>query len=123
HSGVTGQAFKGYDTRSCRNQQECDAHFGDEIINSIPTALPGHTFGPTCTDALGHAFSGCYLKVGSQSRSNITGMINTAIQTLQYPTGIIGNGIITVTLSWRAQPDLDLHVLEPGGSHVFYLNK
>lgn len=31
-----------------------------------------------------------------------------------------GQGPFTVTLTWGAQPDVDLHVFEPDGSHVYY---
>lgn len=35
-------------------------------------------------------------------------------------TGNLGQGAITLTLTWGAQPDVDLHVFEPNGLQVFY---
>jgi uncharacterized protein YfaP (DUF2135 family) len=39
---------------------------------------------------------------------------------LDWPTPQLGMGPITVTLTWGAEPDVDLHVFEPDGSHVYY---
>lgn len=36
---------------------------------------------------------------------------------------IAGEGAIRATLTWGAEPDMDLHVFEPRGSHVFYSNR
>lgn len=35
----------------------------------------------------------------------------------------MGFGPITITLTWDVQPDIDLHVLEPGGIHVYFGNR
>jgi uncharacterized protein YfaP (DUF2135 family) len=32
----------------------------------------------------------------------------------------MGSGLITITLTWDVQPDVDLHIIEPGGTHVYY---
>lgn len=34
----------------------------------------------------------------------------------------LGNGIITAMLTWGSNPDIDLHVFEPNGTHVYYTN-
>ncbi|RPH57376.1 hypothetical protein EHM82_01430 [bacterium] len=39
---------------------------------------------------------------------------------MESPAAGAGDGIITVTLTWGNQPDVDLHVFEPDGTHVFY---
>jgi len=70
---------------------------------------------------LHHGFITSYLN-GDQSGPLI---INTALneaETLPWPTPKIGNGPISVTLNWGDQPDLDLHVYEPDGTHVYYDN-
>jgi uncharacterized protein YfaP (DUF2135 family) len=36
---------------------------------------------------------------------------------------MLGTGMIQATLRWDANTDIDLHVIEPGGAHVFYSNK
>jgi len=35
----------------------------------------------------------------------------------------MGSGPITITLTWDYQPDMDLHVLEPDGTHVYWAHK
>jgi uncharacterized protein YfaP (DUF2135 family) len=39
------------------------------------------------------------------------------------PPRSIGFGPITITLAWDSQPDVDLHVLEPDGTHVYFSNR
>lgn len=38
------------------------------------------------------------------------------------PTRSLGNGPITVTLTWDANPDVDLHIFEPQ-RHVYYASR
>jgi hypothetical protein len=42
--------------------------------------------------------------------------------TLETPESAAGQGIITATLTWGSEPDVDLHIYEPGGTHVDYRN-
>lgn len=39
------------------------------------------------------------------------------------PRGIGGSGDLKVTLMWNFLADLDLHIVEPDGNHIFYGNK
>jgi hypothetical protein len=36
---------------------------------------------------------------------------------------VINTGDMQVTLTWNSTADIDLHVIEPNGSHVYYANK
>ena len=94
----------------------------DIIIRPIPFALPANTSngGFTFADVTGHQFVSSYLAVGSNSRARILGHLQDAIETVESPTAGAGDGVITVTLNWGSQPDVDLHVFEPDGTHVFY---
>jgi hypothetical protein len=74
-------------------------------------------------DWLGHDFTESYLEPGSKSRKQILGHIQNAIATLEQPDTNAGDGVITVTLTWGDEPDVDLHVFEPGGAHVYYRAK
>lgn len=44
---------------------------------------------------------------------------NSAIQ----PNILMGIGPITITLTWDIQRDIDLHIIEPDGTHVYWMNK
>ncbi|HKP94268.1 MAG TPA: hypothetical protein VJ385_00800 [Fibrobacteria bacterium] len=70
-------------------------------------------------DFLSHGFSEAYLADPSSNRFIVQGVIST-VAGLQNPPGGAGQGIITVTLTWGANPDVDLHIYEPTGGHVFY---
>lgn len=39
------------------------------------------------------------------------------------PAKYLGKGNITVQLKWDTQPDVDLHIWEPSGTHVYYSHK
>lgn len=34
-----------------------------------------------------------------------------------------GNGVLKVTLAWEFPGDIDLHVYEPGGNHIYFANR
>lgn len=56
------------------------------------------------------------------SRAKINGMFLGHIRSLEFPLAELGDGAIKVTLTWGSEPDVDLHVFEPNGKHVFYSN-
>lgn len=97
----------------------------DLIMGSIPFALPWNVDNgsQTATDSTGHKFMVSYLAPGASSRSRIVNQVVQELRTLPAPSGGAGNGIITVTLTWDGQTDVDLHAFEPGGTHVYYGNK
>jgi hypothetical protein len=97
----------------------------DIIIRPILFSLPANTSngGFTLADVTGHRFVESYLAAGSNSRTRILGHLRSAIETVESPTAGAGDGIITVTLTWGSQPDVDLHVFEPNGNHVYYGNR
>jgi hypothetical protein len=74
-------------------------------------------------DLLGHSLSDIYLNANLEGRVEIVERIYAAMDSLVFPSGGASQGPITVTLTWGAQPDVDLHVFEPDGTHVFYRSK
>jgi len=68
---------------------------------------------------------------------NTTGAPRTGVVRVTFPAGnptppqdvtirqdpILGTGMIQATLRWDTMTDIDLHVIEPGGAHVFYQSK
>ena len=71
-------------------------------------------------DITGHFFIDSYMVAGSNSDQKITGDMINVLGSLVEPRQIVEPGVITVYLSWGSEPDVDLHVYEPNGSHVFW---
>jgi hypothetical protein len=99
----------------------------DLVINSVRLFYPGTLDGNitnsnTNSDWKNHSFIDAYLD-GDQSGPMI---VNTALAVangLSWPEPELGSGPLSVTLTWGSEPDVDLHVFEPDGSHVYYANK
>jgi hypothetical protein len=70
-------------------------------------------------DASNHELYFSYL-AGDSSGEVARGLIADALEGVPYPEQTGANGIITVTLTWGEEPDVDLHAFEPDGSHVYY---
>ena len=56
------------------------------------------------------------------SRGEIDSNMLRLAESTPFPTQIAGTGAIRASLTWGEQPDVDLHVFEPNGSHVYYRN-
>jgi hypothetical protein len=112
----------------------------DSIVNVVraakellgqPGPLPGTTTNLLTTllsDPRGHDFVDSYLAANSilpaqNSRNDIAGAAVNTLNALEAPPVRAEEGIITVTLTWGARPDVDLHIFEPDGSHVYYDNR
>ncbi|WP_028108893.1 YfaP family protein [Ferrimonas futtsuensis] len=85
-------------------------------IDNDPGVLNDHR------DFLNHGFLESYLDGRLKSRERIDSGILQLANSLEYPELIAGEGAIRATLTWGDQPDVDLHVFEPGGAHVYYRN-
>lgn len=91
------------------------------ISNVLPSNVdndPGLFNDPR--DFSNHKFDPSYFAEGLVSRPLIDNAVYGYIATLQFPAAIASPGIITATLAWGAQPDVDLHAFEPNGIHVYY---
>lgn len=78
--------------------------------------------GTSSDDWKGHSFQDAYLIERSRSEGQIMDDVISEMASLVPPNQIAQSGIITVTLTWGDQPDVDLHVMEPNGMHVYYPN-
>jgi hypothetical protein len=97
----------------------------DWVIRPIPYALGanvsnGYSFAEIWTRTLGHNYVAAYLDAGKPSASRIVQAVKAGFNGLIPIPNPSGQGPFTVTLTWGAQPDVDLHVFEPDGSHVYY---
>jgi hypothetical protein len=94
-----------------------------KVIFNLPAPLPANLSNFAIPNVWhGHSFSKVYLSSGSNSRAKILNDFINVKSGLTPPLSAAGQGIITVTLTWGAQPDVDLHVFEPDGGHVYYAN-
>ncbi len=95
-----------------------------------PMAANFDAAGAWSIDSTGHGFTEIYLShalpsgtsdansLASKTLSLIQQAINVAID----PKKLTSDGPITATLTWANYGDVDLHIYEPGGSHVWYKN-
>ena len=99
----------------------------DLVISTVQMALPGTLPGNVVNtvsdrDWAHHSFIDSYL-YGDQTGPLIVNSALNNANALSWPEPQVGNGPISVTLTWGAEPDVDLHVYEPDGSHVYYGNR
>ena len=85
------------------------------------TILPGNSTNSRSYEWTNHSFDQSYLR-GDVSGPKLVSQIKSAVETIEYPDVEGQQGVITVTLEWGAEPDVDLHIFEPNGSHVYYGN-
>ena len=72
------------------------------------------------SDWVGHNFILEYMAAGSRTVGPITQNVIAMNGSLEQPPQTVQDGIITATLTWGTQPDVDLHAFEPNGTHVYY---
>ncbi len=105
-----------------------------DIITSIPGSLEAnwtlrHIDNGKIVDNIGsipaHSFNHTYLSPYYDIRPEIITKIKQELSKLTNPPQIVKSGSITVTLTWDITNanDIDLHVFEPGGTHVDFNNK
>jgi hypothetical protein len=73
-------------------------------------------------DSLGHGFIESYMTESSNSETKIIQQVIAALESLAPPSQFVESGVITVSLTWGSEPDVDLHVYEPNGMQVFWNN-
>jgi len=71
-------------------------------------------------DATGHQLVPTYLDPRRPGRATIKSDLESRLNSLTTPANQASNGFFTVTLTWDGPGDVDLHVFEPNGSHVYY---
>jgi hypothetical protein len=104
----------------------------DKVILALiaaQIALPSRPMPPNTenipddsADPLGHSFIQSYMAEGSNSEDKIIQQVITALDSLASPAQIVESGILTVSLTWGSEPDMDLHIYEPNGMQVFWNN-
>ncbi len=130
--GITPQYANGFGVVSVANPDNYVAGGGpyttideDLIIWGVPGSMPANldNFSTiNLNDVSGHTFATSYMASGHPAETKILNDVVNMANGLNYPDTNLGSGAITATLTWNSMPDLDLHVFEPSGSHVYYGN-
>lgn len=94
--------------------------FGLNSIAPITVDLPvSHLL----IDPSGHTFAGTYLESTLPAFDQIKSLYESAMSSLIAPPIKVSQGSFTGTLLWSSPGDVDLHVFEPSGRHVYYGSK
>lgn len=89
-----------------------------KALNPSPLAANAENASDT-TDPSHHELFFSYL-AGDASKDKVEQHLADAFDDVPFPEKTGTNGIITVTLTWGEEPDVDLHTFEPDETHVFY---
>ena len=73
-------------------------------------------------DILGHGLLEIYLNPHIDISNSVKTYIDEALNSLEAPVMTATTGFFTATLIWDGRGDVDLHVTEPSGTHVYYRN-
>lgn len=68
-----------------------------------------------------HSFIG-YM-TGDESLREIKTVLKHLYEVIPFPSAETEEGILTAQMRWNANADMDLHVFEPSGSHVYYSDR
>lgn len=104
-----------------------DDFFVNELRDDFGNILDANTdnkpIGDDFRKGSNHFLFESYLDKRLKSRDKIDQHLHEVINYLPFPTPQVNKGAITITLNWGANPDVDLHILEPDLGHVYYQNK
>lgn len=97
----------------------------DWVIRSIVGHKPNAIL-PTLhlinDDFSGHRLDLTYLNSKRITASMVDRLVRKSLATLQAPPKVAKSGFVTGTLTWNGSGDVDFHIFEPSGSHVYYAN-
>lgn len=108
----------------------------DIVINLLRSVgnIPNHTdviseylYRPAgingAKDLLGHGFLEIYLNPSLTTASHVQRLIDQALTELVAPVQQASSGFFTASLTWDGLGDVDMHIFEPNGTHVYYASK
>ena len=96
--------------------------YSQQSINISPWNVSNTLSDESGIDYSNHQLIASYVATDLESRNSIYRSIAGYISSLTKPDSTIGQGELVITLSWGSQPDVDLHITEPNGSHVYFSN-
>jgi len=103
---------------------------GLRLVGTVPAVthtIPGYLLRPPGangqTDILGHGMFEIYINQNLSISQAVKGLINSGLEELVAPPAQASAGFFTATLTWNGTGDVDTHVNEPDGTHVWYGSK
>lgn len=103
---------------------------GLRLVGTVPAIthnIPGFLLRPAGAngqkDAMGHGMFEIYINQGLEISKAVKSAIDTALGELVAPPAQAASGFFTATLTWNGSGDVDTHVLEPDGTHVYFRAK
>lgn len=91
---------------------------GVSTVPAITAALPASHL--IKDDISGHKFVETYLNDKRDTFKEMRTMMTAALDSLIALPDEVSDDFFTVTLTWDGTGDVDLHVFEPGGEHVYH---
>lgn len=99
----------------------------DVVVNTArtfnPSVLKANYLYSSPNDSLGHGFDETYMNIGYGNISPRARVIDHIVETASRLSGnpvVIRNDTIKISLDWSSPVDMDLHIYEPGGTHLSY---
>lgn len=96
-------------------------------VANVTAKIPNYLLRPAgrhnARDIKGHGLMAIYLNQRLAISGDVKQHINAALDALEPPPANAASGLFTATLTWDGSGDVDLHVIEPSGNHVFYANR
>lgn len=93
------------------------------VTHSIPNPLARPANWDGKKDPLGHGLLEIYVNPNLQISGAVKGLVEQGLASLVAPPIGATPGFFTATVTWDGPGDVDTHVQEPDGSHVWYGNK
>lgn len=94
-----------------------------DVTTDIPVYLLRPAGRHNTRDIKGHGLLAIYLNQRLDISGDVKRHINAALDSLQPPPAEAASGLFTATLTWDGTGDVDMHVMEPSGTQVFYGRK
>lgn len=98
----------------------------DMVIAALRGMAPGEPpppnlwIAPSSGDTSGHMLVETYLDADRDGRAAVGALMAERLLALRAPEPRASPGFFTATLAWDGDGDIDLHVMEPDGTHVHY---
>ena len=96
-------------------------------VKDITDPIPGYLLRPAGSNGLrdikGHGILEIYINQSMQIATKVKTVIDGALASLVTPPVQGTSGFFSATLTWNGTGDVDTHVFEPDGTHVYYQAK
>ena len=93
-------------------------------VQPVTNDIPGYLQRPAGLngekDVLGHGLRAIYLNPNLDISRSVNNYIRAGLANLVAPPSTNNQGFFTSTLTWDGTGDVDMHIVEPDGTHIWY---